>query len=158
MIDLSAALTNVRFQGYSRHREFMSTRPSTTLAGSFTLLSCADPSPAVRASLRRRSKHEITTPIRDTEAPLNPLHVQEWFVREFQHLCESALGGRAKLRTSHPVAIAELYALPTALGRAVRLSVNILAKLGYNAFSRPAGFRAWSAQMAVAQKPRDPQA
>jgi hypothetical protein len=35
-----------------------------------------------------------------------------------------------------------------------RISASTL-KLCYNAFSRPAGFRVWSAQMAVVRKPCD---
>ncbi|AMN43471.1 class I SAM-dependent methyltransferase [Rhodoplanes sp. Z2-YC6860] len=94
----------------------------------------------------------VTTPARYTEAPLDPMHVQEWFAGDFKKFCEAALGTRVDLRVSHPIAVAELYALPTMLGRVVRLSVNLLAKLGTNAFSRPAGFRAFSAQMVVAVK------
>jgi 2-polyprenyl-3-methyl-5-hydroxy-6-metoxy-1,4-benzoquinol methylase len=98
----------------------------------------------------------VTTPVRYTEAPLDPMHVQEWFAHDFQTFCEAALGTSIELRTSHPVAIAELYALPTTLGRIVRLSVNVLAKLGHNTFAQPAGFRAFAAQMAVALKPGGP--
>lgn len=102
--------------------------------------------------LKRPGVLVVTTPVRYTEAPLDPMHVQEWFSRDFQTFCGTALGTDVELQVSHPVAVAELYALPTTLGRVVRLSVNLLAKLGSNAFGRPAGFRAFAAQMAVALK------
>jgi 2-polyprenyl-3-methyl-5-hydroxy-6-metoxy-1,4-benzoquinol methylase len=96
----------------------------------------------------------ITTPIRVTELPLDPNHVQEWFAGEFRRTCETALGARVEMRLSHALAVSELYALPNALGRAARLSINVLTKLGYNVFSRAKGFRVWSTQMAVASKPK----
>ena len=94
----------------------------------------------------------ITTPIRTTEQPLDPNHVQEWFADEFRRLCEDALDVRVELRASHAVAFADLYAAPNTLGRISRLSMNVLTKLGYNVFSRTTGFRVWSTQMVVAKR------
>lgn len=96
----------------------------------------------------------VTTPIRYTEAPLDPMHVQEWFPEEFRKLCTRVLGVRIDLRLSHPVALAELYASPAPImGRLTRLSLNILSKLGTDVFMRTVGFRAFSTQTMVARKP-----
>ena len=96
----------------------------------------------------------VTTPIRYTEKPLDRLHVQEWFPDEFQHFCSDVLGVPVALKVSHPVALTEIYASSSPwLGRLARLSINFLAKLGYNPFTHPSHFRAFSTQMAVAKKP-----
>ncbi len=97
----------------------------------------------------------VTTPIRYTEAPLDRMHVKEWFAEEFREFCQSVLGAPVELRQSHPVALTEVYASATPiLGRFVRLFINAMTKLGRNPFLRDAGFRAFSTQMIVAVKPR----
>lgn len=95
----------------------------------------------------------VTTPIRYTEAPLDRMHVQEWFAGEFRDFCQSVLGAEVELHVSHPVALAEIYASANPLlGRFSRLSINALTKLGRNPFLRQSGFRAFSTQMVVAVK------
>jgi len=95
----------------------------------------------------------VTTPVRYTELPLDPMHVQEWFPSEFERLCTDVLGVPVELQLSHPVALAEIYASPTAiLGRVARLIVNLACKAGRNPFVRQTGLRAFAAQTAVATK------
>ena len=95
----------------------------------------------------------MTTPVRYTEAPLDRMHVQEWFPSELRDLCTRTLGVPVDVSLSHPVALAELYASPTSLGRVTRLLCNGLAKAGRNPFLAQNGFRAFSTQMVVARKP-----
>jgi SAM-dependent methyltransferase len=96
----------------------------------------------------------VTTPIRYTEAPLDRMHVQEWFPHDFQALCAGALGVPVELKLSHPVALAEIYASPSRLtGRVGRLLINLLTKAGRNPFSEASSFRAFSTQLVVARKP-----
>jgi 2-polyprenyl-3-methyl-5-hydroxy-6-metoxy-1,4-benzoquinol methylase len=96
----------------------------------------------------------LTTPVRYTEKPLDPMHVQEWFPDEFKELCATTLGVPVELKLSHPVALAELYASGAPIiGRVARLAFNIGTKLGHNPFLRTVGFRAFSTQTVVARKP-----
>lgn len=95
----------------------------------------------------------VTTPIRYTETPLDPMHVREWFPTEFGDFCASTLNVDVDHSRSHAVALAEYYALPTMVGRLTRLCCNTLAKFGCNPFLWRSGFRAWSTQLVIARKP-----
>lgn len=96
----------------------------------------------------------VTTPIRYTEAPLDRMHVQEWFPQDFRAFCSRTLGVPVELRMSHPVALAEIYASPSRLvGRVGRLLINLLTKAGRNPFSEASSFRAFSTQLVIARKP-----
>ena len=96
----------------------------------------------------------VTTPIRFTEAPLDPLHVEEWFPQQFRDLCTDALRVPVDVELSHPVAWAEIYAAPTPIfGRMARLWVNVLAAMGRNVFLEKGKFRAFSTQTMIARKP-----
>ncbi len=95
----------------------------------------------------------VTTPVRYTELPLDPMHVQEWFPEQFKRFCQDALGAPVELRLTHPVALVELYASPSPIaGRFSRLAMNLMAKLGYNPFIRSKGFRSSAAQAVIARK------
>jgi 2-polyprenyl-3-methyl-5-hydroxy-6-metoxy-1,4-benzoquinol methylase len=99
----------------------------------------------------------VTTPVRYTEAPLDRMHVQEWFPEGFRRFCGETLGVPVDLKLSHPVALAELSASASpVMGRVARLSLNLLTALGRNPFLRTRGFRALSAQTAIARKPVQP--
>lgn len=96
----------------------------------------------------------VTTPVRYTEAPLDRMHVQEWFPEAFRAFCSETLDAPVVLKLSHPVALAELYASGHPLvGRMARLGINAFAKSGYNPFTRSRAFRACSAQTVIAKKP-----
>jgi ubiquinone/menaquinone biosynthesis C-methylase UbiE len=96
----------------------------------------------------------VTTPVRYTEKPLDPMHVQEWFSDEFRRFCSEAISAPTELYLSHPVALAEIYASPSRfVGRVGRFAMNAMAKLGFNPFLRVSGFRAFAAQTVVARKP-----
>ncbi len=96
----------------------------------------------------------LTTPIRYTEAPLDRMHVQEWFPEAFRQFCENVLDVKVQLELSHPVALAEIYASPTPImGRFGRMGMNVLAKIGRNPFTRATSFRAFSTQTMIAKKP-----
>lgn len=96
----------------------------------------------------------VTTPVRFTEHPLDPMHVCEWFPDRFKADCEGILGTPAELRLSHPVAWAEFYASPAPiLGRGARLAINLVAMFGYNVFASMGRFRVPSTQTLIARKP-----
>jgi hypothetical protein len=96
----------------------------------------------------------LTTPIRYTEVPLDRMHVQEWFPGQLEQFCSKVLGVAVELRLSHPVALAEIFALPTpVMGRLGRLIINALTKAGRNPFTRTSRFRAFSTQTILAKKP-----
>ena len=98
----------------------------------------------------------VTTPVRFTEHPLDPMHVYEWFPDKFKADCEDVLGAPAEIRLSHPVAWAELYAWPAPiLGRCARLAINVAAMFGRNVFSSMGRFRAPSTQTLIARKPAE---
>lgn len=97
----------------------------------------------------------LTTPIRYTEKPLDPMHVQEWMPSQFAGFCSGVFGVEVELRQSHPLAWTELYASAApALGRAARLAINLSAYFGRNVFLSSRGHRAFSTQTVVAVKPR----
>jgi len=96
----------------------------------------------------------LTTPIRYTEAPRDRMHVQEWFPGQFEQFCSDTLGVAVELRLSHPVALAEVFALPSPItGRIGRLIINAMTKIGHNPFTRASQFRAFSTQTVLAKKP-----
>ena len=96
----------------------------------------------------------VTTPVRYTEQPLDPMHVQEWFPGEFENFCASVLHEPVDLRLSHPVALAEIYASPSPwVGRIGRLAMNVMCRVGWNAFLWPSRFRAFAGQTAIVRKP-----
>jgi|JI10StandDraft_1071094.scaffolds.fasta_scaffold511175_1 ubiquinone/menaquinone biosynthesis C-methylase UbiE len=51
----------------------------------------------------------ITTPIRISENPEDPMHVQEFFSSELRQLCDKFFGVPVKARYTHPVVWRELY-------------------------------------------------
>ncbi len=96
----------------------------------------------------------ITTPIRISETPRDPMHVKEWFVGEFVALCGEIFGEPQEVRTTHPVFWYEAYTLdrPVA-GRLGRLGINALTKLGFDPFLRFAnGWRCFTTQALVLRK------
>jgi 2-polyprenyl-3-methyl-5-hydroxy-6-metoxy-1,4-benzoquinol methylase len=96
----------------------------------------------------------LTTPVRYTEAPLDRMHVAEWFPSEFVRLCESTFGVPVEIRLSHPLAWSEFYASPAPLlGRTVRILINLAAVLGCNVFASMGSMRVPSTQTVIAIKP-----
>jgi 2-polyprenyl-3-methyl-5-hydroxy-6-metoxy-1,4-benzoquinol methylase len=77
----------------------------------------------------------ITTPIRFTEHPLDPNHVQEWYVDEFVSLCSQIFGSPLHAIQSHPILWYELVTSRKRwLGRIGRFMANVLTRLGANPF------------------------
>lgn len=93
----------------------------------------------------------ITTPIRFSEAPLDPMHVQEWFVGDFVSLCRSVFGDPLETIRSHPVLWYELISSGNRwVGRAGRLLANLLARMGRNPFmGRDGSWRCYTTQTLV---------
>lgn len=119
----------------------------------FDIIICADVIEHVREPLRMLSEIRrlikvggfaiIATPIRITEKPLEQMHIREWFPQEFMEMCTQAIGKPCKHVISHPVLFYELYTLPIKyIGKACRLVINILFRLGINAFS-PHSAKRW---------------
>lgn len=96
----------------------------------------------------------LTTPIKVSDTPFDPLHVQEWMVPEFEVLCAGVFGPPLKAIRSHPLIWYELQVSPNRwLLRAARLTINTLTKLGFNPFGQIApGWRVYTTQCLVLQK------
>ena len=91
----------------------------------------------------------ITTPIRFTDRPLDPHHVQEWFVDGFTALCAEIFGAPVKAEISHPVFWYEAYNS----GRFGRLGINLMTLLGLNPFlSRRTTWRCYTTQLLLLRK------
>ena len=97
----------------------------------------------------------IPTPIRFSEAPVDPMHVQEWFVGDFMALCREVFGEPLKVIQSHPVFWYELVSSGNPwIGRAGRLLTNFLTKIGRNPFmERDGAWRCYTTQTLVLAKP-----
>lgn len=97
----------------------------------------------------------ITTPIRFSELPVDPMHVQEWFVGDFTALCSEVFGAPLEVMRSHPVLWYELVTSSRRwIGRAGRLTANVLTMLGHNPFLQGgAAWRCYTTQILVLQKP-----
>lgn len=99
----------------------------------------------------------ITTPIRFSDRPIDPMHVQEWFVSGFVALCRGVFGEPLKVIQSHPVLWYELISSSNRwIGRAGRLLTNILTRLGRNPFMECNGaWRCYTTQTLVLEKPSE---
>jgi len=96
----------------------------------------------------------ITTPIRFSERPIDPMHVQEWFSGEFTIFCKQIFGDPLISFASHPMLWYELISSSNPwIGRAGRLLTNVLARLGRNPFMERAGaWRCYTTQTLILQK------
>lgn len=97
----------------------------------------------------------ITTPIRFSENPVDPMHVQEWFVSDFVALCGEVFGEPLKAIQSHPILWYELVSSGKRwVNRAGRLLTNLLTRMGRNPFSEHSGaWRCYTTQTLVLVKP-----
>lgn len=113
----------------------------------FDFVVCADviehvPEPlAMLAEIKRVLKTggflAISTPLKTLEKPIDSYHYTEWFVSEFENLCTPLFGPPLEKIVSHPAFWSEFYRMsfyPGIINRAVRLSVNLMAKHGLNVF------------------------
>ena len=108
----------------------------------------------IRRVLRPGGIAVLTTPIRFTEWPIDPMHVKEWFVDEFVEFCVGAFGAPERVLKTHPVFWYEAYTLDRPIaGRFGRLAINALTKLGFNPLRRLAkGWRCYTMQAVVLRK------
>lgn len=97
----------------------------------------------------------ITTPIRFSEEPQDPMHVQEWFVGGFVALCREVFGEPLAVIRSHPVIWYELISSGRPwIGRFSRLLTNLLTRLGCNPLlERGGAWRCYTTQTLVLAKP-----
>jgi 2-polyprenyl-3-methyl-5-hydroxy-6-metoxy-1,4-benzoquinol methylase len=93
----------------------------------------------------------LTTPLRFSEAPVDPMHVQEWFHGEFVELCRPVFGAPVAAFRSHPVLWYELVTTRRRwLNRAGRLAANALTLAGRNPFVEHDGrWRCYTTQTLV---------
>ena len=96
----------------------------------------------------------ITTPIKFSEKPMDPMHVQEWFVGDFVNLCHEVFGRPLLVIQSHPVFWYELISSSNRwVGRTGRLLANLLTKLWQNPFMESSGaWRCYTTQTLVLEK------
>ena len=96
----------------------------------------------------------ITTPIRFSENPVDPMHVQEWFVSDFIALCHEVFGEPIKVIQSHPILWYELVSSGNRwVNRAGRLLTNLLTRMGQNPFIEHSGaWRRYTTQTLVLAK------
>lgn len=97
----------------------------------------------------------ITTPIRFSEKPVDPMHVREWFVGDFIALCREVFGEPLKTVQSHPVVWYELVSSANRwVGRGGRLIANLMTRFGRNPFKEDSGiWRCYTTQTLVLVKP-----
>lgn len=100
----------------------------------------------------------VTTPLRFSEQPMDPLHVQEWFAGEFAALCRTVFGEPARTVISHPVFWYELISASNPwVARVGRLVTNLLARLGRNPLMEHSGaWRCYTTQMLVLRNEQQP--
>jgi 2-polyprenyl-3-methyl-5-hydroxy-6-metoxy-1,4-benzoquinol methylase len=99
----------------------------------------------------------LTTPIRFSERPLDPNHVQEWFPQEFEALCRPVFDAPLAVCHSHPVFWYELITSGRPwVNRLARVTVNTLTRLGRNPFEQSDGaWRCYTTQMLLLAKAID---
>jgi len=92
----------------------------------------------------------ISTPIRLTEKPLDPMHVFEWFPGEFQMLIRSVFH-QAEFFASHPVFWQEM----SQRSKLLKIIVNLMALAWKNPFLHGRKWSLYSLQYAVCHKSLD---
>lgn len=90
----------------------------------------------------------ISTPIRLTEKPLDPMHVIEWFPSEFQELVRTPFPD-STFFDSHPVFWQEM----SQRSRLLKTCVNVISLVSDNPFLRRRKWSLFSLQYAVCRKP-----
>lgn len=98
----------------------------------------------------------LTTPIKVSDRPFDPLHVQEWLVPDFVALCEAHIGTTLRVIRSHPLFWYELQVSrnPWVL-RSARLVINAMTKLGRNPYRQmDPSWRVFTTQCVVVAKPQ----
>lgn len=128
-------------------------------AGRFELVVCSDVIEHVDQPLKMLAEIRrvlapggwliITTPLRFSERPMDPLHVQEWFAGEFEDLCRGVFGDPVRVILSHPVFWYELLTAKNPwLARIGRLATNLLTKIGRNPLLEHSGaWRCYTTQL-----------
>jgi len=129
--------------------------------GSFAAAVCSDVIEHVREPktmlhelhrvLQPDSHLVLTTPLRFSEKPLDPMHVQEWFHDEFIALCRPIFGEPVAAYCSHPLWWYEVVTNRRLwLNRAGRLVTNALTLTGRNPFLEHDGtWRSYTTQTLV---------
>lgn len=169
-VDTSNLAIEFAQQEFSRRRfagEFHAIDGYSTGFGdaSFTAAVCSDVIEHVREPttmltelhrvLRPGGHLVLTTPLRFSEAPVDPMHVQEWFHDEFIALCRPIFGDPVAAFQSHPVWWRELLTTNRRWrNRAGRLAANLLTLAGRNPFVEHDGrWRCYTTQTLVLARP-----
>ncbi len=99
----------------------------------------------------------ITTPIRFSEDPVDPMHVREWFTGEFVALCREVFGEPLSVERTHPVFWYEFLNINNKwLNRFARVGINLATRLGFNPFKQTSGlWRCYTTQTVVLRKGPD---
>jgi len=96
----------------------------------------------------------ISTPIRFSELPIDPMHVQEWFCSEFSYMCGKVFGAPDAVVNSHPIIWYELISASNKwINRCARITFNLLTKCGLNPFKEHNGkWRCYTTQLLYFKK------
>lgn len=88
----------------------------------------------------------ISTPLRFTEAPIDKIHVHEFFESDFNKLLSGYFGANVQIIRSHPLVWMELQNKHLL----IKVILNLLNLLsGYNPFKKTKGWRYYAVQTAV---------
>jgi 2-polyprenyl-3-methyl-5-hydroxy-6-metoxy-1,4-benzoquinol methylase len=89
----------------------------------------------IRRVLRPGGVLVLTTPLRVTERPVDPFHVQEWFHEEFIAVAATVFGKPERAMLSHPAFWLEAYRRSgSTFWRWMRLYIHFMSRQGRNPF------------------------
>jgi 2-polyprenyl-3-methyl-5-hydroxy-6-metoxy-1,4-benzoquinol methylase len=145
--EAAIALAREQFTRHGLRGEFLAgsaysiDRPDETFDGAV----CADVIEHVREPerllgeihrvLRPNGVLVLTTPLRITEHPVDPFHVQEWFHEEFSALAARTFGAPERAVLSHPAFWLEAYRRSgSAVWRWMRFYIHFMSKRRRNPF------------------------
>ena len=100
----------------------------------------------IKRVFNERGKVIITTPLRFTEAPLDKMHIQEFFESDLRGLLSECFGSKIQTIKSHPLVFMELQNKHFLVKRIFNL-LNLL--FDFNPFKKTKGWRYYAMQTAV---------
>jgi ubiquinone/menaquinone biosynthesis C-methylase UbiE len=103
----------------------------------------------IKRIVNKTGKAIITTPLRLTEAPIDKMHIQEFFESDLKELLSYYFGTNVRIIKSHPLVFMELQNKHLL----VKVIFNLLNLLsGYNPFKKTKGWRYYTMQTAIIEE------